>query len=64
LELDWDAREAIRRQGAALAKVFREGVRLLGHDPNLPEVGRAFSQALRSVVPGVDPDRMIEGEVA
>ena len=64
LELDWDAREAIRRQGAALARVVREVVRLLGHDPNDVVVGRAFSQALRSVVPGVDPDRVIEGKVA
>jgi len=64
LGMEWDEREAVRRQGATLAKVFREGVRLLGHDPNSPEVGRAFSQALRSVVPGVDPDKVIEGKVA
>ena len=64
LELDWDAREAIRRQGAALARVVREVVRLLGHDPNDVAVGRAFSQALRSVVPGVDPDRVIKGGLA
>ena len=64
LELDWDAREAIRRQGAALARVVREVVRLLGHDPNDVVVGRAFSRALRSVVPGVDPDRVIKGGLA
>jgi len=63
LELDWDAREAIRRQGAALARVVREVVRLLGHDPNDVAVGRAFSLALRSVV-GSDPDKMIEGRTA
>ena len=64
LELDWDAREAIRRQGAALARVVREVVRLLGHDPNDVVVGRAFSRALRSVVPSVDPDRVIKGGLA
>lgn len=63
LELDWDAREAIRKQGAALARVVREVVRLLGHDPNDVAVGRAFSLALRSVV-GSDPDKMIEGRTA
>ncbi len=50
LELDWDAREAIRRQGAALARVVREFARLLGHDVNEPRVVLAFKAALKSVV--------------
>ena len=65
LELDWDAREAIRRQGAALARVAREMARLLGHDPNDAAVARAFSSALRAVLgAGVDVDRVLEGRLA
>ena len=65
LELDWDAREAIRRQGAALARVVRETVRQLGHDPNDPAVARAFMSALRTVLgAGVDVDRVLEGRLA
>lgn len=63
LELDWDAREAIRRQGAALAVVVRETVRRLGHDPNDRKVVEAFRASLRGVGagPDVDVDRVIEG---
>jgi hypothetical protein len=65
LELDWDAREAIRRQGAALARVCRELVRLLGHDPNAAEVAGAYRSALRVVLgPGVDVGRVVEGRLA
>lgn len=65
LELDWDAREAIRRQGAALARVAREMARLLGHDPNDVAVARAFSSALRVVLgAGVDVDRVLDGRLA
>ena len=61
LELDWDAREAIRRQGAALARVVRETVRLLGHDPSDERVVRAFLAALRSANAGPGAENMIEG---
>lgn len=59
LELDWDAREAIRKQGAALARVVRETCRLLGHDVNDQRVVGAFRAALKSVV----GSREIEGSV-
>lgn len=61
LELDWDAREAIRRQGAALARVVRETVRLLGHDPSDERVVKAFLSALRSANAGPGAELMIEG---
>lgn len=65
LGIEWEDREAIRRQGAALARVVRETARLLGHDPNDAAVGRAFSSALRAVLgAGVDVDRVLEGRLA
>lgn len=65
LGMDWDAREAIRKQGAALAAVVREVVRRLGHDPNDPAVATAFRAALReSLGVGAEADRVVEGRLA
>ena len=65
LGIEWEDREAIRRQGAVLARVAREMARLLGHDPNDAAVGRAFTSALRVVLgAGVDVDRVLEGRLA
>lgn len=66
LGMDWNAQQAIREQGAALARVAREMARILGHDPNDPAVARAFSAALRVVLGRVMPEpptvtRAIEG---
>lgn len=63
LELDWDAREAIRRQGLALARVVRETVRGLGFDPADERVTRAFMAALRAANVGPDAGQIIEGSV-
>lgn len=65
LELDWDAREALRKQGAALARVVAETCRLLGHDVNDPAVVAAFRAALKSAVgQGPGSDRVVEGVMA
>lgn len=63
LELDWDAREAIRRQGVALVRVVRETVRALGFDPADERVTRAFQAALRAANAGPDAAAMVEGSV-
>lgn len=61
LGMDWDAREAVRREGAALTRVCREFARLLGHDPNAPGVVSAFRGALKAVL-GADGVQVIEGK--
>lgn len=65
LGMDWDAREAIRKQGAVLARVARDMARRLGHDPNDQAVAAAFRAALKeSLGPGADVDRVVEGRLA
>lgn len=65
LGLEWDAREAVRRQGAALALVVRDMARRLGHDPQDPAVVAAFRAALNSALGGgVDPERIMGGHLA
>jgi hypothetical protein len=65
LGIEWEEREAIRRQGAVLARVVRETLRLLGHSPDDPAVGKAFTSALKVVWgAGVDVDRVLEGRLA
>jgi hypothetical protein len=65
LGMDWDAREAIRRQGAVLARVARDMARRLGHDPNDQAVAAAFRGALRDALgAGADVDRVVEGRLA
>jgi hypothetical protein len=65
LGLEWDAREAIRKQGAALAAVVRATVRRLGLDPTSPEVIAAYRGGLKDVLgPGVDVGRVVDGHLA
>jgi hypothetical protein len=65
LGIEWDAREAIRKQGAALAGVAREMARRLGHDPNDPKVAAAFRGALKDQLgAGADVDRVVDGRLA
>lgn len=71
LGMDWDAREAVRRQGAALARVGREFARLLGHDPDAVGTTEAWRGALRAVVgvdgsasaPGVVEGRVVKADI-
>lgn len=64
LGIEWDAREAIRKQGAALAAVVRATVRRLGLDPTSPDVIAAYRGGLKDVLgPGVDVDRVVEGRL-
>jgi hypothetical protein len=65
LGIAWDAREAIRKQGAALASVVRDVVRRLGRDPNDPAVAGAFRAALKEAVGlGAGLDGVVEGRLA
>jgi|SRR6185369_16132013 len=65
LGIEWDAREAIRKEGAVLARVAREMARRLGHDPADERVAAAYRGALRDVLgAGVDVDRVVEGRLA
>lgn len=65
LGIEWDAREAIRKQGAALARVAREMARRLGHDPNDHAVAAAFRGALTDTLgAGADVDRVVDGRLA
>lgn len=61
LGIQWDAREAVRKQGAALAQVTREMARRLGHDPADERVTAAYRAALKSVVGlGADVGRVVD----
>jgi hypothetical protein len=65
LGIEWDAREAIRREGAVLARVARDMARRLGHDPNAPEVVAAYRAALKDALGvGADVDRVVDGRLA
>lgn len=63
----WSAREAMRRQGEAVAEVVRETLRRLGLDPGAPASVQAFQGAVVAVAGGSTSRpraRMIEGTVA
>jgi hypothetical protein len=64
LGLDWDAREAIRREGAALAKVARAFVQRLGLDASDARVVGAWRGALRDALgAGQASGEVVDGEV-
>lgn len=46
---DWDRREAVRRQGGALAEIVRRFITLMGMDERDPRVWQALRDAVREV---------------